>query len=182
MRAVRLYPLSCALNRAACWTLDSWLACSLQLLLPSGGRRPKRQLQDTFGKVERTCVNNRLGILSLLYVKASTSLANGKQKTTKKPLRISIYFCHFFGAPLLFVSSFFLGQHAVVSFKSSSRLYCKFHVCRSLLMTLQCMMDDFLPWISMEPSAVSRRLCTSSWHGDEALSTACHDLEHVKVD
>lgn len=144
MRAVRLYPLSCALNRAARWTLDSWLACSLQLLLPSGRCRPKRQLQDTFGKVEKTCVNNRLGILSLLYVKASISLANGKQKTTKKKtLRISIYFCHVFGAPLLFVSSFFLGQHAVVSFKSSSRLYCKFHVCRSLLMTLQCMMDDF---------------------------------------
>lgn len=53
MRAVRLYPLSCALNRAARWTLDSWLACSVQLLLPSGRRRPKRQLLDTFGKVEK---------------------------------------------------------------------------------------------------------------------------------
>lgn len=35
MSAVHLYPLSSALNRAARWTLDSWLACSLQLL-PSG--------------------------------------------------------------------------------------------------------------------------------------------------
>lgn len=44
MSALRLYPLSCVLNRAARWTLDSWLARSLQLL-PSGQCRPKRQLQ-----------------------------------------------------------------------------------------------------------------------------------------
>lgn len=181
MRAVRLYPLSCALNRAARWTLDSWLACSLQLQLPSGRRRPKRQLEDTFGKVEKTCVNNRLGILSLLYVKASTSLANGKQRTTKKNnLRISIYFWHFFGAPLLFVSSFFLGQHA--SFIEIQQQVVLQISCLSLIINDAAVHDEwFLPWISMEPSAVSRRPCTSSWHGDEAPSTACHDLEHVKV-
>lgn len=51
MSVLHLYPLSCALNRAARWTLDSWLACSLQLLL-SGQRQPKRQLQSTLEKVE----------------------------------------------------------------------------------------------------------------------------------
>lgn len=52
MSALHLYPLSCALNRAVRWTLDSWLARSLQLL-PSGQRQPKRQLRSTLEKVEK---------------------------------------------------------------------------------------------------------------------------------
>lgn len=181
MRAVRLYPLSCALNRAARWTLDSWLACSFQLLLPSDRRQPKRQLQVTFGKVEKTCVNNRLGILSLLYVKASTSLANGKQKTTKKThLRISIYFCHFFGAPPFVCLVLLLGPTPCSFIQIQQQVVLQIS-CLSVIINDAALHDGwFLPWISMEPSAVSRRLCTSSWHGDEAPSTACHDL--VKVD
>lgn len=53
------------------------------------------------------------------------------------------YFCHFSGAFLSFVLSF-LGRHAAVLFKSNCGLYCKFYVRHSILMTLQCMMDDFI--------------------------------------
>lgn len=64
MSVLHLYPLSCALNRAVRWTLDSWLARSLQLL-PSGQRQPKRQRQGTVGKVEKKSVNHRLKLYSL---------------------------------------------------------------------------------------------------------------------
>lgn len=67
MTVLHLYPLSCALNRAARWTLDSWLARSLQLL-PNGQRQPKRQLQSTFEE-EKKSVNHGMKMYSLFVKK-----------------------------------------------------------------------------------------------------------------
>lgn len=160
MSVLHLYPLSCALNLAASWTLDSWLACSVQLL-PSGQRQPKRQLQSTFEKVEKQKTVTTAWKFTLKRHQVGWMHDDDKSDFCLQIWAVCLRPSHLWLLPILtqwwfitvslvqygmvkfchFSEEFLSFIHGAVSFKSNCRSY---YVRHSILMTLHYVMDDFI--------------------------------------